>query len=136
MAHTFMYRAGVTIHIKKRTYSMHKYANLIKPFLFVGCDGYILECLGPYSATQNDSSIMSDVFRGDDSEMRRFFRENDVFLLDRGFRDVMPELQAHGYKAYIPESLQEGEHQLTTIQANKSRCVTMSGGLLKLLTAG
>lgn len=110
---------------QKRTYSLHKYANLVKPFLFVCCDGYILECVGPYEATQNDSSIMSALFNNENGPMRAFFRPHDVFILDRGFRDVIPQLESYNYRTYMPESLLESEHQLTTHQANKSRCVTM-----------
>lgn len=57
--------------------------------------------------------------------MRTFFRENDVFILDRGFRDVIPCLENCNYKVFKPENLDEGETQLSTLQANKSRCVTL-----------
>ncbi|KAF9823579.1 hypothetical protein SFRURICE_011885 [Spodoptera frugiperda] len=51
--------------------------------------------------------------------------ENDVFILDRGFRDSIRMLEGCNYRAYMPESLLEDEHQLTTQQANRSRCVTI-----------
>ncbi|XP_045457322.1 uncharacterized protein LOC123667471 [Melitaea cinxia] len=110
---------------QKESFSLHKHLNLVKPFMIVCCDGHILDCLGPYRATVNDATIMSNEFRNSNGEMRRYFREGDIFILDRGFRDVIPELIEYGYQAHMPESLSEGEHQLTTQQANKSRCVTM-----------
>ncbi|CAH0717099.1 unnamed protein product, partial [Brenthis ino] len=110
---------------QKESYSLHKHLNLVKPFMIVCCDGHILDYLGPYKATVNDATIMSNEFRNSNGEMRRCFREGDVFILDRGFRDVIPELIEYGYHAHMPESLSEGEHQLATQQAKKLRCVTM-----------
>lgn len=77
---------------QKQTYSLHKYCSLIKPFLFVCCNGYILDVFGPYPATESDASIMH-VLSSDNSPLCAYFRENDVFILDRGFRDVIPLLQ-------------------------------------------
>lgn len=110
---------------QKRTYSLHKYDNLIKPFLIVACDGYIIDVSGPYAATQTDSEIMRHLFENENGPMRSFFRSNDIFILDRGFRDCIPFLESYGYKVFKPESVDEGATQLTTLQANKSRCVTL-----------
>ncbi|RVE41315.1 hypothetical protein evm_014038 [Chilo suppressalis] len=110
---------------QKDSYSLHKYRNLLKPFMLVLCDGYILDCFGPYKATTSDADIMISLFSDENSPVRRFFQENDKFILDRGFRDSISLLESCNYKAYMPESLMEGEHQLTTAQANRSRCVTI-----------
>lgn len=110
---------------QKYTYSLHKYRNLLKPFLLVASDGYILDCFGPYKATTSDADIMISLFNDDDCPLRLYFQENDVFILDRGFRDSIRMLEGCNYRAYIPDSLLEGEQQLTTQQANRSRCVTI-----------
>ncbi|CAH2101317.1 unnamed protein product [Euphydryas editha] len=110
---------------QKETYSLHKYRNLLKPFLIVASDGYIVDCFGPYKATTSDSTIMTNLFSRDNSALRTYFRNNDVFILDRGFRDCISLLEGCGYRPYMPESLLQGEHQLTTAQANRSRCVTI-----------
>ncbi|KAH9642646.1 hypothetical protein HF086_008259 [Spodoptera exigua] len=110
---------------QKETYSLHKYRNLLKPFLLVTPDGYIVDCFGPYKATTSDADIMKSLFRDENSPLRQYFQNNDIFILDRGFRDSISLLEACNYKAYMPESLLEGEHQLTTDQANRSRCVTL-----------
>ncbi|KAI5651719.1 DDE superfamily endonuclease domain-containing protein [Phthorimaea operculella] len=109
---------------QKQTYSLHKFRNLVKPFLLVCCNGYIIDVFGPYPAIESDSSIMLRLFH-DGSPLRSYFRPNDVFILDRGFRDAIPVLQQLGYKAYIPETKEPEEHQLSTLAANKSRCVTL-----------
>ena len=131
---TYVYvQSSSNYKYQKQIYSLHKYTNLVKPFLITCCDGYILECVGPYEATKNDSTIMSDLFRNESGPMRTFFRQGDVFILDRGFRDVIPELESYNYKTYMPESLLEDEFQLTTDQANKSRCVTMCRWVVKIV---
>ncbi|CAG4980978.1 unnamed protein product [Colias eurytheme] len=109
---------------QKDTY-LHKYRNLLKPFLIVACDGYIVDCVGPYKATTSDADIMTSLFRNENSSLRSYLQADDIFILDRGFRDSISLLQDCNYRAYIPETLLEGEHQLTTLQANKSRCVTI-----------
>lgn len=48
---------------QKDTYSLHKYRNLLKPFLIVVCDGYIVDCVGPYKATTSDADIMTSLIR-------------------------------------------------------------------------
>ncbi|CAK1592551.1 unnamed protein product [Parnassius mnemosyne] len=110
---------------QKQTYSLQKLDNLVKPFMIVSCDGHIVDCLGPYKATSNDASITSLNLCNEESCLRSFFRRGDIFILDRGFRDVINELQRYGFVAHMPESLLENEHQLTTQQANRSRFVTM-----------
>ncbi|XP_023940272.2 uncharacterized protein LOC112047391 [Bicyclus anynana] len=109
----------------KETYSTHKYRNLLKPFLIVASDGYILDCFGPYKATTSDAVIMNNLFNNENSALRLYFRNDDAFILDRGFRDIISLLEGCGYRPFMPESLLEGEHQLTTAQANRSRCVTI-----------
>ncbi|XP_045781841.1 uncharacterized protein LOC123878594 [Maniola jurtina] len=131
---TYVYvQSSSNYKFQKDTYSLHKFTNLIKPFMIVCCDGNILECLGPYKATKNDSTILSEELANEESRINMFFRTGDIFILDRGFRDVVPNLQALGYKAYIPESLMEGEHQLTTMQSNKSRCITMCRWVVEIV---
>ncbi|KOB70499.1 Uncharacterized protein OBRU01_15210 [Operophtera brumata] len=54
-----------------------------------------------------------------------FYRPNDVFILDRGFRDALEELESVGYLAKVPISSATRGAQLSTGDANKSRMVTM-----------
>ncbi|XP_072936633.1 uncharacterized protein [Epargyreus clarus] len=110
---------------QKDTYSLHKYKNLLKPFLIVSCDGYIVDCFGPYKATTSDAEIMISLFRDTSCPLRAYFQENDIFILDRGFRDSISLLEECRYEVHMPESLLEGEHQLTTQQANQNRCITI-----------
>ncbi|XP_045504033.1 uncharacterized protein LOC123700757 [Colias croceus] len=54
-----------------------------------------------------------------------FLRPNDVFVLDRGFRDAIPSIELCGYNPQMPPTRSRGE-QLTTADANKSRLITMT----------
>lgn len=118
---------------QKDTYSLHKYKNLLKPFLIVASDGYIVDCFGPYKAITSDAVIMTNLFNNENSALRLYFRNNDAFILDRGFRDCINLLEECGYRPYMPESLLEGEHQLTTLQANRSRCVTICRWVVEVI---
>ena len=59
---------------QKETYSLHKYRNLVKPFLLVASDGYIVDCYGPYKATTSDAQIMSALFE-EQSPLHFFFNK-------------------------------------------------------------
>ena len=76
---------------------------------------------------------MKSLFINENSPIRQYFQENDIFILDRGFRDSINLLESCNYKVYVPESLSEGEHQLTTAQANRSRCVTICRWVVEMV---
>lgn len=46
----------------------------------------------------------------------------DIFILDRGFREVVADLEAKGFKVLMP-ALKGKQKQLTAKQANESRFV-------------
>ena len=110
---------------QRLTYSHHKFQNLLKPFLMVCSDGYIIDVLGPYAATTSDASIMTSLCANEDNPFHWMFHQNDVFILDRGFRDSVVDLQSLGYEPHIPPTKDRNESQLTTEQANKARLVTI-----------
>lgn len=109
---------------QKETYSLHKYRNLLKPFILCASDGYIIDVRGPYSATTNDATIMNNLLN--ETEFNDFYNENDIFIVDRGFRDCMDSLHEKGYIAHMPETREDGQSQLSTLEANRSRCVTIN----------
>lgn len=99
--------------------------NLLKPFLLVSTDGHIIEVMGSYAAVTSDADIMNDIVNNQDSPFHWLYRSGDVFILDRGFRDAMENLQSCGYIPHMPETKCSNETQLTTDQANKSRLITI-----------
>lgn len=115
---------------QRRTYSLHKYRNLVKPFLIVCADGYILDVTGPYPARTTDAEIMTQILENhdepiEDGAFHYFFVEGDVFILDKGFRDSIPLMETYGYDVYMPPTKLRHENQLRREQANKSRKITM-----------
>ncbi|CAC5385204.1 unnamed protein product [Mytilus coruscus] len=88
---TYLYIQKSSFHLfQKMTYSMHKGRPLVKPMLIVGADGYILNVMGPYFADyhNNDASITKHLFETNAEDIKNWFQENDVLVVDRGFIDA------------------------------------------------
>ncbi|XP_061196609.1 uncharacterized protein LOC133204881 [Saccostrea echinata] len=125
---------GTYIYIQKsgnytfsrRSYSMHKHRPLLKPMMIVSTTGYIVSVFGPYLADprNNDALILNHSVKSNTEEMKSWIREDDVFVVDRGFRDSEDMLTDLGIKVEMPAFLQKGKRQLTTEEANCSRLVT------------
>lgn len=115
---------------QRLSYCLHKFRNLMKPFLVVCGDGYIIEVTGPYAATTSDATIMKCILNNhsgppEEAPILWLLEEGDVFVLNRGFRDSIPELRTCGFEAHIPPTKNRAENQLTTDDANKSRRITI-----------
>lgn len=125
---------GTYIYIQKssnfafarRSYSMHKHRPLVKPMMVVTTTGYIVSVLGPYLADSknNDASILRHMIYHNAEELRNWLQEEDVFVVDRGFRDAQDVLEDVGIKLEMPAFMKRGEKQLSTIDSNLSRVVT------------
>ena len=50
-------------------------------------------------------------------------QERDVLVLDRGFRDVIDDVESRGVATFMPQCLAKGQKQFNTLEANKSRQV-------------
>lgn len=110
---------------QRRSYSTHKNRSLLKPMVIVGTDGYILDVIGPYFAdsSNNDASITKHFLRHSHLA-RSWFKENDVFIVDRGFRDAVDFLEEAGFQVKMPCYLPKGSKQHSTEEANMSRLIT------------
>lgn len=123
---TYIYiQKSANFLFQRQSYSLHKFQNLLKPFLVVTTDGYIIDVMGPYAATKTDANIMSDIMNNGEHPIHCLLERNDVFILDRGFRDSLDDIEACGYEYHVPPSKHRHESQLTTDQANESRLVTI-----------
>lgn len=90
----------------------------------VCCDGHNRRT-GPVSCQKSDADILTDQFSNASNPLRKYFRDVDVFILDRGFRDSIFLLEILNYSVHYPLSVQQGEYQLSTENANESRKVTL-----------
>lgn len=94
--------------------------------VMVTTTGYFVSILGPYLAdrSNNDASILSHIINSNAESIRSWLSEDDIFIVDRGFRDALPLLDDLGIQAEMPKFLEAGQKQMSTEDANMSRLVT------------
>ena len=93
--------------------------------MVVSTTGYIIECYGPYLAdgNNNDAKITRNIM--DDKErLNNFFKEDDVFVVDRGLRDIIDYLSKLGINIEILAYFEKNLKQHSVQEANESRFVT------------
>lgn len=125
--YSFIHKSG-NFRALPRSYSIHKGRHLIKPVLIVAPDGYILDIQGPYFSDyyNNEAALLEAEFNRHGEIMRGWFQENDIVLIDRGYRDSAQLLDQLGIVYKMPSLLQQGMRQLNTEDANESRIITKS----------
>lgn len=109
--------------LQRKTFSAHKKRNLIKPLYIVFPDGYILEAAGPYfcDAKNNDAANIRHHYKN--SDLLLFLEEDDYFIFDRGYRDVVEETTNNGQKVFMPSLLTGKRTHFDCEEANESRKV-------------
>jgi len=87
-------------------------------------NGYIVDSIGPYYAdgANNDAAIMDDILTRD-SSFKDLFHPGDCLVVDRGYRDVVSQMQSSGYKTFMPNLLAPKQKQFLALEANESRRV-------------
>jgi hypothetical protein len=63
---------------------MQKDSHLIKPFLIICPDGYIIDSYGPFPANKNDSSIFNSIINTDNDLRDLMIPFQTVVIVDRG----------------------------------------------------
>jgi len=124
---TYIYiNKSSSFELQRVTYSGHKYRNLVKFMIVCTTGGYILEVIGPFicNGQNNDANITIDVLNKNTDDLDNFFRPDDVFVVDRGFRDAIDYLESKGYKYKMPSFLGKDKNQHTPLESNASRLVT------------
>lgn len=114
--------------VLRQSYCVHKGRHLLKPILIVAPDGYIIDIQGPYfsDSKNNDAAILQNELELDGNIMRRWFQENDIVVVDRGYRDAAEILGHLGIVHKMPALMLPNQHQLSTEDANDSRLITKS----------
>ena len=100
---------------------MHKRRPLVKPMVIVTTTGYFIAVHGPYLANaknNNASSILTHIIKNNLDDIKHWVNENDIFIVDRGFRDALPLLEEIGIKGEMPKFLKKGEKQMSTEDAS------------------
>ena len=83
---------GTYIYIQKsadndfqwKTFSVQKGRHLVKPMILICSDGYIIDGFGPYEATKNDATIMTEILEKEKDQFERLLKHGDVMIVDRG----------------------------------------------------
>ena len=113
------------IRLQQLTYGGSKKRNLEKPMVVITPNGYIIDILNHdrlWAANVSDADILKSTMQT--PEFKEFFREGDVFVLDRGFMTAKNKLVQKGFKVMMPEFLDKKQKQFTARQANTSAFCT------------
>lgn len=105
---------------------MQKKRSLIKPMVMVTTTGYIVTIFGPFfsDSRNNDASILKSVMLNNYEDILTWIKDDDIMIVDRGFRDSLGVLQALGINAAMPPFLGPNRRQLDVNDANRSRFIT------------
>lgn len=113
--------------VARQSFSTHKRYYLVKPALLVAPNGYILDIHGPYFSdnANNDAAMLTnEMLKEGDNNLREWFQEGDIVVLDRGYRDVQDLLENRGVMVKMPPILANNQKQFTTEEANLCRLLT------------
>ena len=87
-------------------------------------DGYIVDIYGLYPAIWNDARILKHIL-STDSALVKLLKEEDILIVDRGFRDAIQILkEKYKIKTIMPSLLPKNQNQFTAEEANNSRLCT------------
>ena len=121
---TYIYIQKSNEHqLQRSSYSGQKKRNLVKFMSVVFPDGYVLDTIGPFYGTDNDAKITKKII-DTISDLRTWLNEEDIFIVDRGFRDVLELLESSGFESHMPSYLKQGQTQHEGIEANNDRRCT------------
>jgi hypothetical protein len=81
--------------------------------------------VGPFLADgkNNDASIAKNIFMNNEEDILGWLEDDDIVVVDRGFRDALTTINNFGFRVQMPDFL-NGKKQLSAREANNSRCVT------------
>jgi hypothetical protein len=94
---------------QRQSFSLHKGRPLVKPMVIVTTTGHFLSVIGPYLAKNNDATILTQIMKSNIEDIRNWVQENDIFIVERGFRDSLDYLEELGIQAKIPSFMAKGE---------------------------
>ena len=80
-----------------------------------------LELFSDYK--NNDATILKHCLYTNEQDIIHWLHKDDVLLVDRGVRDVIPTIKQFGYQAPMPSFLNRRE-QLNIEDANYTRLLT------------
>ena len=122
MVHIVIAKKSANNYFQRKSYSMQKKSHLVKPFIICTTDGLIVDVYGMFEATKNDATILTEIF--EKRSLKDLVQKDDIFLVDRGFRDCVATLKSeHGLQVNMPSFIDSDCKQLSTFEANKTRLI-------------
>jgi hypothetical protein len=87
--------------------------------------GYIISTYGPYlsDSSNNDAAMQKDILINNKDGILNWIAENDIVVVDRGFRDSTGMMKALGLDVCMPDFL-NGRHRFDALEANRSRFIS------------
>ena len=113
--------------MQRKTFNLHKSRSLVKPMVVVTTTDYIVAIFDPFFSdnSNNDASILKHIMINNFDDILNWIEENDIMILDRGFRVSLGVLKSFDIDVAMPCFLNHNEKQLDVQEANNSRFVTM-----------
>ncbi|XP_052695575.1 uncharacterized protein LOC128173959 [Crassostrea angulata] len=113
---------GTYIYVQKSSVFLSKAViqHLLKPMMIVTTMGVHCFC----HRTIFDAKILNHIIGTDTEEIKTWLQEDDILIVDRGFRDSAGVLADLGIQMEMPSFLQKGHKQHKTEDANSSRLIT------------
>ena len=113
--------------MQRKTFNLYKNRSLVKPMVMVTITGYIVSIFGPFFSdnNNNDASILKHIMINNCDNILNWIDDDDIMIVDRGFRDSLGVLKAFGIDVAIPSFMSSHQKQLDVQQANNFRFVTM-----------
>ena len=110
-------------------YSMHKWRPLVKSMVMVTTTDYFMAILGPYLADvkNNDGAMLNHILASNVQDIKNWIESENIFIVDRGFRDSLEFLEDLWIKVKIPSFSNRGQAQMSTEEANTSTRFTFWG---------
>lgn len=86
MAHIFTLKKSSKYTFQRRSYSVYKDRQLVKPLMIIASDGCFIDILGPYLADgkKNDAAILNKYLLGAENGLYNWAKKDDILVLDRG----------------------------------------------------
>jgi hypothetical protein len=80
---------------------------------------------GPFLADghNNDASIIKHIIKNNDQGIKTWLHDDDIIIVDRGFRDAVYSMEELGLQVKMPAFL-KGKKQFSTQEANQTRIIT------------
>jgi hypothetical protein len=89
----------------------------VKPIVVVTTTGHIVAICGPFflDNSNNDASILKHITINNYDDTLNWIEENDIMILDRGFRNSLGILKSLGVDVAMPSFLDPKQKQFDVI---------------------